>query len=129
MLPEPIDRAAVDERREHTAACAEAYGRHTRKGVHIMGLAKGIYKVMHTRRAVTCADRRHGQHHVQVLSHQIHIVLQNGLSRLELACLFRQGAHQTHDLLQLVVLVQIGHLAAVEDVVDVFQKGLRDNLL
>ena len=99
-LVEPVDRAAVDDAREHAAARAE----------------RG-------------PDRRKGEHHVQVFAHELHKVGHDVVARQRAhAGLLRARTNGARDLLELVELEQVGHLAGVEEVVDVLHEGLHDDL-
>eukprot|EP00965_Chrysotila_dentata_P002107 69624-Pleurochrysis_carterae.AAC.1 len=96
---EPVDGAAVDERGEHAASHTE--GR---------------------------AHRRHGEHDVQVLAHARDEELLDALLGLWHTGVVAVRPHVTHDPFPLVVGKEVGHLARVEYVVDVLDKGLGDNL-
>jgi hypothetical protein len=88
---EPIDSTAIDQGREHSATCSE-----------------------------TGTNRTHAQHNMQVLSNQVHEVLQDGFSGLDLAGSLRKRSHGADNPLQLVGLEQVRHFTAVQDIVDVF---------
>ena len=72
--------------------------------------------------------RAHAQHHVEVGAHPLNEVGEHAFGRVldpvPLGDLRQLGA----DLLELVRLVEVGHLAARQDVVDVFEEGLVDDL-
>ena len=74
------------------------------------------------------ADGRHAEDDVQVGPHAadeegLDVVLGGGD-----ASLLARLAARADDLLPLVVGEEVGHLAAVEDVIDVLDEGLDDNL-
>ena len=93
-LGEPIDGAAVDDGREHATSRAE-------------GAANGT----------------HAQHDVQVVAHAVDEELVDGVAvALGDADLLGSRATADDDALVLVGLEQVGHLARVQHVVDVFQE-------
>ena len=95
----PVDGAAVDERREHAAAHAE----------------RG-------------ADGRHREYDVQVLARAVHKEFLQIILGLGDLAILGERAHSVGDLLPLIVREEVGHLARVEDVVDVLDEGLLDDL-
>lgn len=96
---EPVDRAAVDERGKHLEAAAE-------------GLA----------------ERAHGDDEVQAALHALNEERAHGRLGGGHAVGRQERAHRGGDLLAVLRLPQVGHLARVEYVVDVLEHALPDNL-
>jgi hypothetical protein len=87
--------AAVDQRREHSAA-------------HAKGLADG----------------RHAEYNVQVLAHELHKMSVYRVTALRLPGLLGERTDSREDLLHFFGLHQVGHLTRVEQVVHILNHGL-----
>lgn len=99
-LGEPIDGAAVDQAREHTASRAERI-----------------------------AYRTHAQHDVEVVSDSVDEKIEYAVAVAFCdSSLFSRGSTADYHALVFVRLEQIRHFTAVQDVVDVFEELFDYNL-
>ena len=99
-LGEPVDSTTVDERREHTAPRSERV-----------------------------ANGTHAQYNVQIVPDPVDKERENGVSvAFGNSSLLGRWSATNDESLILVSLEQIGHLAAVQDIVDILEELFDDDL-